>query len=462
MAKAALKAAVAPLRIAKLVGKNFKGLVAIEIDLEGNVIEICGPNGSGKSSVMDIVSTALGGKDEVPDMPIRQGETESFLQVDLAEGEELKMRVTRTFKMREDGKTFIDRLRVENADGFKATDPQTQINGVLGKYAFDPFDWDRLKMPEKFESLKGFVPGVDFAAIAKADADDRKERRDINRDAEALQAQIDAIVIPEDAATEKVDEAALVTEISEVANHNAEIEDRKRRRILAGEKITSLRQQAADAKDDAAALRRQADEMDAKATAADAEADALAKRLAEAPELEKPKDVTEVRARLDAAKAVNALVDLRAKRDDLVKQHADLKAKSDALTASIRKREADKVAAIAAADLPVKGLGFGKNHKGEDIVTLNDIPLDQCNTAERLRTSIAIAMAANPRLRTLRINEGSLLDRNSMKILGEMCAGKNYQALVEVVSDEPKSGFFIEAGRIREPASAGGESKAAE
>lgn len=461
MAKAAKKDG-APLRIAKLIGKNFKGLVAVEIDLEGNVIEICGPNGSGKSSVMDIVSTALGGKDEVPDMPIRQGETESFLQVDIAEGEALKMRVIRTFKMRDDGKTFIDRLRVENADGFKATDPQTQINGVLGRYAFDPFEWDRLKMAEKFESLKGFVPGVDFLAIAKADTDDRKERRDINRDADSLQAQIDAIVVPDDAPSEKIDEAALVDEVASVAQHNAEIETRKERRANARKQADNHLTNARDAKARAADLRRQADELDAAAAKGEAEAIAIDKKLDEAPELPTPKDAAEVRARLEAAKSFNAMVDLRAKRGALVKLHADLKARSEALTASIRKREADKVAAIAAADLPVKGLGFGKNHKGDDIVTLNDIPLDQCNTAERLRTSIAIAMAANPRLRTLRINEGSLLDRNGMKILAEMCAGKNYQALVEVVSDEPKSGFFIEAGRIREPAPKDTERQAAE
>jgi hypothetical protein len=109
----------------------------------------------------------------------------------------------------------------------------------------------------------------------------------------------------------------------------------------------------------------------------------------------------------------------------------------------------------------VKGLGFGKNHKGEDIVTLNGIPFDQCNAAERLRTSIAIAMAVNPKLHTLRISEGSLLDKNGMKILAEMCRGQKYNALVEVVSDEPKSGFFIEDGRIREPAPATDGAKAA-
>lgn len=443
-----------PLRIIKLIGRNFKGLVAVEINLEGDVIQFCGPNGAGKSSVMDIIPALFGGKGEVPDMPIRQGETEAFLQADLGDGQVTKLRATKTFKLREDGKSVIERFRVENADGFRPSDPQTYINGLLGKHAFDPFEWDRLKMPAKVESLKAFVPGVDFSAIAEADKKDRDDRRDINRDRDALKAQIDAIVIPEDAPTEKVDEKTLVDEIASVGDHNATIERRKENRSQAATEAASHRREAATKRDRAADLRAQADSWDREADEHETKAGSIEKRLAEAESLPELKDAAEVRARLEAAQAANALVDMRTKRDALTKQHDDLDAKSTALTEAIRTREADKVAAVAAAALPVKGLGFDKNRKGEDIVTLNGIPLDQVHTAERIRASIAIAMAEKPRLRTLRINEGSLLDKASMKILAEMCHGQNYQALVEVVSDEPKAGFFIEEGRIREPVAA--------
>lgn len=438
MAKAKTKSE-APLRIVGLVAENFKRLVAVEIRPTGDVVEIVGPNEAGKSSVLDIISATLGGDGCVPEMPIRKGETEGFCQVDLGE-----MIVTRTFKLREDGKKVVTRLRVENADGFKASSPQTLIDGLLGKFAFDPQEFDRQKMKDKFETMKGLVPGVDFDAIAADDKADRDERTDVNRDAKALGAQIDAIVIPADAPTEKVDEAALVDEVASVAQHNADIETRKERRANARKEADGHLTNARSAMARAADLRRQADEAEAAAKKEEAEAVAIDKRLDEAPPLPDPKDVAEVRARLDQAKAVNAVVDLRARRETLEKQKAALDAKSAELTAAIEKRQAGKVAAIAAAKLPVEGLEFG-----DGVILLNGIPLDQCSAAQRLRTSVAIAMAANPRLRVLRINEGSLLDRKGMQIIAEMCEGRGYQAWVEKVSDDAKTGFIIEEGRLK-------------
>lgn len=442
----------APLKIVGLYAENFKRLVAVEIKPTGNVIEIVGPNEAGKSSLLDAIWAALGGEKILPDMPIRKGETEAKIRLDLGE-----YVVIRTFKMREDGKRWTTRLTVQNADGFRAQNPQETMNGIVGRIAFDPFEFDRQKMADKFETMKGFVPGVDFVAIAKADDDDRKARTDVNRNAKALQAQIDAIVIPEDAPTEKVDEAALVDEVASVAQHNADIETRKERRLNARKEADGHLTNARDAKARADELRRQADELELAAKKGEAEAMAIDKRLDEAPPLPDPKDVAEVRARLDKAKADNALVDLRASHATLKAKHAELTAKSDALTASIEQREADKRAAIAAAKLPVDGLEFG-----DGVILLNGIPLNQCSAAQRLRTSIAIAMAVNPRLRVLRISEGSLLDKKGMQILAEMCEGGGYQAWVEKVADDAKAGYVIEEGRLRDaPAPTEGEKAAA-
>ena len=59
--------------------------------------------------------------------------------------------------------------------------------------------------------------------------------------------------------------------------------------------------------------------------------------------------------------------------------------------------------------MPVEGLGFGAG-----IVTFNGLPFDQASTAEQLRVSVAIAMAANPKLRVLRIKHGNDLDADNL------------------------------------------------
>lgn len=431
----------APLRIIGLYAENFKRLVAVEIKPTGNVVEILGPNEAGKSSILDAIWAALGGKENIPDMPIRKGETEAVIKLDLGD-----FTVIRTFKMREDGKTWTTGLRVQNADGFRAQDPQTTVNGLLGKFAFDPLEFDRMKMPAKFETMKSFVPDVDFDAIGKADEKDRQERTAINREVKALAAQVAAIVIPDDAPTEKADEAAIVAEIADVGKFNAEIERRKDKRAAVAKEASELRAEAKVDRDHVEELRLEIVDLERAAAETDRKAAELEKKLTEAEALSSPKDAEALQARLADAKRANALVDQRAALTRLEKQHAAKQAEADALTKAIEQREVDKRGKIAAARLPVQGLEFG-----DGMILLDGIPFDQCSSAQRLRTSVAIAMAANPRLRILRISEGSLLDGNGMKILAEMCEGQDYQAFVERVADDAKAGFFIEDGRLREP-----------
>jgi hypothetical protein len=81
-------------------------------------------------------------------------------------------------------------------------------------------------------------------------------------------------------------------------------------------------------------------------------------------------------------------------------------------------------------------------------VTLNGIPLGQASAAEQLRVSVALAMAANPKLRVLRILDGSLLDTESLAIIGELAKENDFQAWIEVVDESGKVGIVIEDGRV--------------
>ncbi len=43
--------------------------------------------------------------------------------------------------------------------------------------------------------------------------------------------------------------------------------------------------------------------------------------------------------------------------------------------------------------------------------------------------------------------------------MARMCEGQHYQAFVERVADDAKAGFFIEAGRLREPEKSDGRNR---
>jgi len=81
-------------------------------------------------------------------------------------------------------------------------------------------------------------------------------------------------------------------------------------------------------------------------------------------------------------------------------------------------------------------------------VTYGGIPFDQASSSEQLRVSMSIAMAANPKLRVIRIQDGSLLDDNSMAAIAETAKANDYQIWIERVDDSGKVGIVIEDGRV--------------
>jgi hypothetical protein len=287
--------------------------------------------------------------------------------------------------------------------------------------------------------------------------------------------------VPEGAPTERVDESALVDQLQRAGEHNAQIETRKAARNAAADRMKALREHAAGrdmqretvvaAKTAAsnravADLQQQIEALTARIAAEKAEAaedikatqdnlsteaaqsrkeaDELEAKLQAAAPLPEPIDTAAVREQIDAAKRSNAAVAAAELRAQHVARAETLEAQSDALTKAREDREAAKRAAIAAAKLPVDGISFGD---GE--ILLDGVPFDQASDAEQLRASIAIAMASNPKLRVIRVRDGSLLDADALKLLAEMADERDYQCWVERVSSDGKVGFVLEDGRLK-------------
>jgi hypothetical protein len=57
-------------------------------------------------------------------------------------------------------------------------------------------------------------------------------------------------------------------------------------------------------------------------------------------------------------------------------------------------------------------------------------------------------MSANPKLRVLRIKDGSLLDENGLKLITEMADKNDYQVWVETVNTSGNVGVYLEDGSV--------------
>ena len=88
------------------------------------------------------------------------------------------------------------------------------------------------------------------------------------------------------------------------------------------------------------------------------------------------------------------------------------------MSARIEAIDAEKAKTIAAADMPVTGLGFG-----DGCVTFDGLPLEQASDAQP-EISMAIAAAMNPKLRVLRIRDGSLLDDDALARVAAWAEGR--------------------------------------
>lgn len=441
------------MRIVQLHAENFKRLGVVEITPEGNLVTIGGKNGHGKSSVLDAIYVALKGRAVAPPRPIRKGEEQCTIRLDLGD-----WIITRKFHAK-DGGDYTDSLRIENPDGLRQTkNPQQMLDSLLGEIGFDPFEFVNLKPKAQAARLLEMVPlSIDLDEFAAADASDFANRRDVNREVARLKAQLEAIP-KEDVPADLPDRSALTDQLGNAADINAKINADRQSREDAEREIKACADQANACRARAQALRAEADKLDEAAGEYDESAKGIRERLAALPPLADYVDTDAIRQALREAEALQALADRQKRREAIAADLAAAEAQSERYTEAMAERARQRNAALAEAEMPVPGLAFAIAEDGSATLTYEGLPFDkdQISTAAQLRVSTAIGMATNPRLRVLRIMDGSLLDEDSMRLLAEMAEAEDFQLWVEVVGDGGV-GIIMENGLIRGAAEPEGE-----
>lgn len=431
------------MQIVQLRAENFKRLKAVEITPDGNLVTIGGPNGSGKSSVLDAIYVALVGRSVAPPRPIRTGEEECRILLDLGE-----LVVSRKFTTK-DGGQYTDSVKVETAEGLRYGKPQEVLDRLLGEIGFDPFGFVQMRAADQAETLLQMVPlSVDLDEMAELDRSDYDKRRDANRDVVSLRSQLNAIPkepVPDDLP----DRLALTDQLGTAAQRNSEIARDRMAREATRRNIDEMRQAAEEKRRRVAELELEKVRLVEEANAAADNAMTTEKELEALPAVPEPVDVEAIQTQLRDAEAVLASAERQRHRRELETALTAKETESQALTDAMDERERQRQEALAKAEMPIEGLGFGIDEKGKPVVTFGGVPFEQASSAEQLRASTAIAMAGNPSLRVLRVKDGSLLDDDSMRLLAEMAKAEDFQLWVEVVNADENVGVIMEEGEIK-------------
>lgn len=435
------------MKILRLQTQGYKRVVAVDITPDDPVVSIRGNNAEGKSSLLDSIKTALGGASAAPIKPIRTGDDFAAIRVELGDGEPAII-VEKYFD------EVGEKLKITTAEGFKAS--QTDVDRLMGRMTFDPLAFARKKDADQTADLLRIAPlKVDLGALEKADAADTLARRDINREGKALVTRRDAInisgIVPE-----RPDRDAIVAALGSAGAVNEALGEERNRRSAILVDANTQRNTASQQREEAARLRIEADRLDGSAALHEERETALRDELRALPDLAEPVDTAKLSADLakaDADLALLARIDERKRLDDEVNV---LRARSEAYTLAMKERADQRAKALAEAEMPVPGLSLARrcdvipNDESTDLIVVYEgEPFAQASSAQQLRVSMRLAMAANPRLRIMIIKDGSLLDDNGLALVRELAGEGDYQVWLESVGQGDGAGIIMEAGAVR-------------
>ena len=391
------------MNIKRLEIENFKRIGVVDITPDGKVIMITGKNANGKTSVLDAIWAALSNPriSEIP-KPIKEGEEKAIITVDLE-----RYVVRRVFT---DAGT---RLTVTGAEGAEFKSPQALLDKLIGGLTFDPLAFIRMKEKEQVEMLLKLAGSdVDLEGMDKARASIYEERTTANK----MVKELSTLAGDEPEKVTKVDISKIQMEMETVAKFTRTLDSLEIRGKSVTIQISEL------LKEQDALIISQKETINS---------------------LSNYKSYIELKAELDKGIEHNQNVGAWDKWNE---QHESLLVYSNKATEldnKIKEIDAKKKLAIANIKFPYEGLGF------DDIgVTYNGIPLKQASKAEQTRISVALAMSMNPELRVLRIEDGSLLDEDNLKLIHELAEKYDYQVWVETVQTG-EVGIIIEDGMVK-------------
>lgn len=413
------------MKIMRLKSENVKRLGVVEITPDGNLIVIGGKNGAGKSSVLDSIWYALGGGRATPSDPIRHGKRKAEVSVTIGNGEAL-LHVTRTWTSK-----GASQLEVKNDKGAIVKSPQSILDALFGSLTFDPLAFAQMKAADQINTLKQLT-GLNLEEIeGKRDAA-YAERTQMGRELRQAEANLESATYHQDAPeshttidqliTEQREAQGVLTSISDLTRNLAAVEQEIQKiNATVSERRASIIKLAAavsDKTENARELKSQIDNI-------------------QAPDIEKYDE------QIRNAEANNQKVRENEQHGRLVKRLGELTAGHATLTDKIEDLDEQKVKMVEDTKMPVEGLAFG-----DGAVLYQDVPLDQSSSAERLRVSVAIGLAMNPKLKVLLIRDGSLLDEENLAMIGAMAEKADAQLWIERVGKGDECSVIIEDGNV--------------
>jgi len=408
------------LKVIRLEVKNYMGIKAVDIRPGPGVVKIEGRNRAGKSSVIGAIWAAIGGKNENPPIPIRKGQIDARIEVNLGE-----LTVTRRFTK------AGSHLEVKS-NGLKYPSPQTMLDTLFTKVSMDPQAFIDLRPAQRRELLLDLTGARDELTVLENEQTEAyNERTLVNREIKTLKGKLDGAP-----PNEKIEEKS----VQEIMQKAQEAERHNRAISSLVDQISRAKKESQDFERDIANLAKRISELEYKNGNSIKHRKALEKELNGLTPIDTSsfeKDIAsaeEHNERVRAVAAANVLREELAKKESLSRHH----------TTEIDSAQSARRDILNRSDLPIKNLIV----EGDSIL-IDGRPFENLSTSEQIRVAMNLGVALNPTLRVMRISRGRELDAESMAEVEKFAAKKDCQIWIEYVSETSEGGFFIKDGELQ-------------
>lgn len=413
------------MKIIQFHADNIKRIRAVDITPKNNVVVISGKNEQGKTSVLDAIWLALQYKtaSKQNPTPLRAGADKGTIRLDLGD-----YIVTRTFT---EGKTQV---QITTPEGNKVSSPQKLLDGFLGDLSFDPWAFSRMSEKDQKNMLGELLYTLTNGKVDLAEFERRRdklyeERTDKNREQKRLTTILSTIKPPTEQdpqeETSVSDLTAAIAEGTALSTKRAELNLKYNQTL---NEIQELEKRLE-------VLKPQLKELQSGLDA-----------------LPEPVNVEFLQGQLKEIDTLNTRAREVKQYNATKKTLNDITQDIQLLNKKMELLDIEKAEALEKSPLPVKGFSV----TADGVMVTNEdgesVPFCQASAARRLKISLGIAMANNPKLRVIRVADGSLLDDESMQIIEEMTKAKGYQMWIEYASrnEDDRLGVYIEDGQVAE------------
>ncbi len=437
-------------KIISLRVSNVKRIKAIEILPSGDVITIGGKNDAGKSSLIDSIFYLLAGSGVVCEQPIRQGANKAEITAELKEypgTDEKAILIGDLIVKKQFSINGAPTLRITTKEGVPLSSPQTILDQLCVKVTFDPLAFTRLEPIKQVDTLRKLV-GLDFTELNAKQKRIYEDRALTNREVAVRRGKLQHMVHHEDAPEVEVSVADLMGKLNEIRQKNAA-------NAAVRNKTAAVNSKVLDAQ-------REIDHTQLEIKELTAKLNSVNQRLVEEQKIHKTMlddqkahetqlatlvdlDELGVQTEITNADKVNVKVRENNTRLALSAEMATLETKSANQTIAHDAINVEREYLLKQCKFPLDGLGFDDSG-----VLLHGVPFDQAGTAAKIKASMAIGLALNPKLRIILIRDGALLDDESMKVVAEMAKANDAQCWIELVGEGGHPSVVIEDGQIKE------------